>query len=175
MKHRVSSYPDLVRLVLGVDPAVTGTDKSDSTGIILAGKSLDGHYYILGDFTYRGGVTGWGQEAVRIYEDYNCDCIVAEVNQGGDLVESNIRQYNRNVPVRQVRATRGKAIRAEPVADLYRRGMVHHVGEFMDLEYQLTHWTPEDKESPDEMDALVWAITHLMGRSDGGPIQFVRG
>lgn len=173
--NRKANNPDLMQLVVGVDPAVTGTETSDSTGIIVAGKDVEGHYYILGDHTFRGGVTGWGQEVANIYDRYHADYVVAEVNQGGDLVESNIRQYNKNIPVKQVRATRGKAIRAEPVADLYRRGMVHHVGEFMDLEYQLTHWTPEDRESPDEMDALVWAISHLMQRDTGGPIKFIRG
>lgn len=173
--YRRNKAPEMTQVVVGVDPAVSGTDKSDSTGIIIAGKDIEGHYYILGDHTYRGGVTGWGQSVADLYEQYQANYVVAEVNQGGDLVSSNIRQYNRAITVNQVRATRGKAIRAEPVAELYRRGMVHHVGEFMDLEYQLTHWTPEDRESPDEMDALVWAITHLMGRSTGGQITFTRG
>lgn len=173
--YRKNKAPELLQVVVGVDPAVSDTEKSDSTGIIVAGKDEIGHYYVLGDYTYRGGVTGWGKSVADLYEQYQANYVVAEVNQGGDLVSSNIMQYNRNIPVKQVRATRGKAIRAEPIADLYRRGMVHHVGEFMDLEYQLTHWTPEDKESPDEMDALVWAITHLMGRDTSGPIRFIRG
>jgi len=173
--HRKATCPDLLQVVVGVDPAVSDTEKSDSTGIIVAGKDVDGHYYILGDYTYRGGVTGWGRSVADLYVKYQANYVVAEVNQGGDLVSTNIRQYNKSIPVKQVRATRGKAIRAEPVADLYRRGMVHHVGEFMDLEYQLTHWTPEDRESPDEMDALVWAITHLMGRDTAGPLNFIRG
>lgn len=163
--NRVKEFPDLTRVVVAVDPAVTGTDTSDDTGIVIVGRSgrgQDTRFYVLADHTYHGSVTGWADEVVRVYNKYQADCVVGEVNQGGDLVEANIRNAGAHVAYRPVRATRGKAVRAEPIADLYRRGLVHHVGVFNDLEFQMTHWTPEDKDSPDNMDALVWGISHLM-------------
>ena len=93
--------------------------------------------------------------------------VVAETNQGGDLVEMNIRNYDRAIRFKKVTATRGKALRAEPVANLYDMGMVHHVGNFLELEDELCMWTPEDKESPNRLDALVWGVTYLSGRGSG--------
>ena len=92
------------------------------------------------------------------------DKVIAEVNQGGDLVEQNIRNYNRQIPYESVRATRGKAVRAEPVADLYRRGFVHHVGDFLELEDELCTWSAlANQPSPNRLDALVWAVAYLAG------------
>ena len=171
--------PNLVRVVIGVDPAVSGGEKSDDTGIIVAGCGMVAgvkHFFILDDLTYHGDVTGWGQMVANAFNDAKADCVVAEVNQGGDLVEMNIRNYNRNIPVRQVRATRGKAVRAEPIADLYRRGLVHHVKELPDLETQMISWTPESDESPDNMDALVWALSFLAEINySGQKLNFVIG
>lgn len=157
---------DLRRVVIAVDPAVTGLETSDDTGIIAAGTFMferEIHYVILGDHTYHGDVTGWGEEVVRVYNKWQADRVVGEVNQGGDLVQMNIRNYGTNIKFDSVRATRGKAVRAEPVADLYRRGYVHHLGVHTDLEDQMCTWTPEDPESPDNMDAMVWAISYLAG------------
>lgn len=175
VNNRKKEPPGLAQIVIAVDPAVSNTETSDNTGIVVCGKDYNGHYYILGDHTYRGAVTGWGESVCALYDKYQANYVVAEVNNGGDLVTVNIKQYNNMIPVKQVRASRGKAIRAEPVAELYERGMVHHVGEFMDLEYQMTHWTTDDPESPDEMDALVWGVTYLMGRQSGAPLRWVRG
>lgn len=164
INSRVQNQPDLQRIVVGVDPAVTGHETSDDTGIIVAGKAVinnEEHYYILSDRTYHGDVSGWGVEASVAYDKYLADCVVGEVNQGGDLVEMNIRNYNRNITYKSVRATRGKAIRAEPIADLYRRGFVHHIGDFIELEDQMCTWTPGSGDSPNNMDALVWALTDL--------------
>ena len=175
-KTRLGHIPDgLERVVVGVDPAVTGKDTSDDTGIIVAGKlRIDGkfHFYIIDDMTIHGDVTGWGKEVVNAYKKYMADCVVGEVNQGGDLVEMNIRNYDRYIKFKSVRATRGKAKRAEPVADLYERGLVHHCGYFQDLEDMMCSWTPESEDSPDNMDAMVWAVSHLAGI--GGDIKITR-
>jgi phage terminase large subunit-like protein len=157
---------DLRRVVIAVDPAVTGLDTSDDTGIIAVGTFMymnEIHYVVLGDYTYHGDVTGWGEEVVRVYHKWQADRVVGEVNQGGDLVKANIRNYDSVIRFDSVRATRGKAVRAEPVADLYRRGYVHHLGVHQELEDQMCTWTPEDNESPDNMDALVWGISYLTG------------
>jgi PBSX family phage terminase large subunit len=170
IRHRVESVSDLTRVVVAVDPAVTGNETSDDTGIIVVGsKTVDGkeHYYVMDDFTYHGDVTGWGQSVIDAYRRHSADLVVAETNQGGDLVEMNIRNYDRSIRFKKVTATRGKALRAEPVANLYDMGLVHHVGNFLELEDELCMWTPEDKESPNRLDALVWGITYLSGRGSG--------
>lgn len=170
IKNRVIKAPEsLLSVAIGVDPAVTGNAKSDDTGIIAAAKALvDGqeHYYILSDDTVHGSVTGWGKKVVEIYKKMMADVVIGEVNQGGDLVEMNIRNYDRMINYRAVRATRGKAKRAEPIADLYQRGLVHHVGEFSDLEEQMITWTPESTFSPNNLDAAVWVLSHLSGMGD---------
>ena len=170
IRHRVESVSDLTRVVVAVDPAVTGNETSDDTGIIVVGsKTIDGkeHYYVIDDFTYHGDVTGWGQSVIDAYRRHSADLVVAETNQGGDLVEMNIRNYDRSIRFKKVTATRGKALRAEPIANLYDMGMVHHVGNFLELEDELCMWTPEDKESPNRLDALVWGVTYLSGRGSG--------
>lgn len=170
IRHRVESVSDLTRVVVAVDPAVTGNETSDDTGIIGVGsKTINGkeHYFVLDDATYHGDVTGWGQSVVDLYHKLKADTVVAETNQGGDLVEMNIRNYNRNIPFKKVTATRGKALRAEPVANLYDMGLVHHVGNFLELEDELCTWAPTDKESPNRLDALVWGITYLSERGSG--------
>ena len=170
IRHRVESVSDLTRVVVAVDPAVTGNETSDDTGIIVVGsKTIDGkeHYYVMDDFTYHGDVTGWGQSVIDAYRRHSADLVVAETNQGGDLVEMNIRNYDRSIKFKKVTATRGKALRAEPIANLYDMGLVHHVGNFLELEDELCMWTPEDKESPNRLDALVWGVTYLSGRGSG--------
>jgi len=173
MNGRVLNTPDsLKRIVVAVDPAVTGRETSDDTGIIVAGKQIintEEHYYIIADRTYHGDVSGWGAEAAATYNKYDADCVVGEVNQGGDLVEMNIRNYDRNIKYKSVRATRGKTTRAEPIADLYRRGLVHHVGEFLELEDQMcTYVQGIGMSSPDNLDALVWALTELSEKGNRG-------
>lgn len=169
IKNRWSGgAPDFASVVVGVDPAVSNTETSDSTGIVCAASAMingERHYFVLGDYTYSGSVTGWGKEAVRVYNLHAADRVIGEVNNGGDLVEVNIRNYDRDISYKSVRASRGKAVRAEPVADLYERGYVHHLSEFPELEDQMCTWTPEADYSPDNMDALVWAITWLSKKS----------
>jgi phage terminase large subunit-like protein len=156
----VLKAPDLVRVVVGVDPAISAKDESDETGIIVAGKGADGHAYVLDDLSLRASPDGWARAAVTAYHRNSADRIVAEVNQGGDMVENTVRTVDRNVAYSAVHASRGKYSRAEPIAALYEQGKVHHVGTFAELEDQQCQWVPGDK-SPDRLDALVWAITAL--------------
>ncbi len=160
---RVREVPQLVRVVVGMDPAVTGNEKSDETGILVGGIAANGHGYVLQDASLRGSPAEWARAGVRVFHHWNADRIIGEVNNGGDLVEVNIRTVDRNVPFRSVHASRGKAIRAEPVAALYEQGRIHHVGTFPELEDQMCDWVPGSRESPDRMDALVWTIWELFG------------
>lgn len=159
--HRATGVPPLRRVVVAIDPAVTAGEESDSTGIIAAGVGLDGHLYVLADRTCRTSPERWARTAVDLYDEVAADRIVAEVNNGGDLVESVLRAVDSSVPVRKVHASRGKRLRAEPVAAMYEQGRVHHVGDLSALEDQLTTWTPDSDGSPDRLDALVWALTDL--------------
>ena len=154
--------PSLIRVVVGIDPAVTSGDESDSTGIVTAGYAANGHYYILSDKTLKATPDAWARVAVNEFELHKADRIIAETNNGGDLVVHLLNQVNPNVPVKKVTATRGKAVRAEPIASLYEQGRVHHVGYFSELEEQMCEWEPGvSKDSPDRMDAMVWALTEL--------------
>lgn len=158
---RVQQHPTLVRVVTGVDPAVTSGSDSADTGIVTAGLDAAGHYFVLADSTLHGSPNEWGMAVVMAHHKHQGDRVIGEVNNGGDLVEANLRTVDRNIPYTGVRATRGKAVRAEPVAALYEQGKVHHVGVFPELEDQMCSWQPGEK-SPDRLDALVWAITDLM-------------
>jgi phage terminase large subunit-like protein len=158
---RVFHAPELVRVVVGVDPAATSNDTSDETGIVVAGLGRDGHGYVLADRSGRYTPDRWGKEVVAAYMRHHGDRVVPEVNNGGEMVTHVIRTVDPTVPVKPVHASRGKVIRAEPVAALYEQGRVHHVGQLPELEDQITSWTPGDR-SPDRMDALVWALTELM-------------
>lgn len=159
--HRhVGAPPPLARIVVGVDPAVTGSETSDETGIVVVGKDAAGHLYVLGDYSIRGTPLDWARQVAWAVDKHGADRVVGEVNNGGDLVEVNLRTVSKNLPFKKVTASRGKYIRAEPAAALYEKGVVHHVGAFPELEDQMCEWIPGD-ESPDRMDALVWAITEL--------------
>ena len=152
----------LSRVVVAVDPAITSTAGADETGIVVAGRGADGHGYVLADRTCRETPDGWGRRVVHAYHEHEADGVVAEGNQGGEMVSHVIHTIDRNVPVRIVHASRGKVARAEPVAALYEQGRVHHVGLFDELEDQLCTWVPESGTSPDRLDALVWALTDLL-------------
>lgn len=164
---RVKSAPDnLRRVVVAVDPATTSNEHSDETGIVVAGIGRDEHLYILADRSLIGTPDQWARAAVNAYKEFEADRIIAETNNGGDMVEAVIRQVDRSVSYRKVTATRGKTIRAEPVAALYEQGRAHHVGAFDKLEDQMVEYDPTDVQrvkSPDRMDALVWAGTELFG------------
>ena len=162
-RARVTSdaVPPLYRIVVAIDPAVTSGEDSDETGIVVAGVSSNGHFYVLEDATLRATPDAWGKRAVQSFRDWKADRIVAEVNNGGDMVIMVLQQVDVNVPVTKVHASRGKRMRAEPISALYEQGRVHHVGGFDKLEDQMVSWTPESPDSPDRLDALVWALTEL--------------
>jgi len=162
---RVDQWPDLLRVVVAIDPAVTSGDNSDDTGIVVAGLGYDGHGYVMADLTCHVSPGEWATRAVNGYVEYHADRIVGEVNNGGDMVETTIRTVDSRVPYKAVHASRGKRSRAEPVAALYEQGRAHHVGlpQFLDLEDQMCNFVPDSMAgSPDRVDALVWALTELM-------------
>lgn len=160
---RVQHAPPLSRIVVAVDPSVTSNPDSDECGIIVAGKTENDHAYILEDFSGIYSPDTWARKAVFAYEKYEANRMIAEVNQGGDLVENNIRTVSNTVSYKSVRAYKGKFLRAEPVAAMYEQGRVHHVGTLSKLEDQLTGWNPTTGErSPDRLDALVYAVTELL-------------
>jgi phage terminase large subunit-like protein len=154
---------NLKRIVIGIDPAVTSGDKSDETGIIVAGLTDDGSGVVLEDLSMKAPAHIWIQRAIEAYHRLKADRIIAEVNMGGDLVEQLIRSHDKQVSYRSVRATRGKYLRAEPIAALYERGKVWHATTFENLENQMCTYVPgSNQKSPDRLDALVWALTDLM-------------
>ena len=159
---RVVEYPPLDRVVVAVDPAVTSGENADETGIVVVGLGRDGHAYVLDDSTLRATPADWARAVIAAYHRYQADTVVAEANQGGDLISTVIRTVDDRVPIRLVRASRGKRTRAEPVAALYEQHRVHHVGFFPELEDQLCSWVPDVGSSPDRLDALVWALTDLV-------------
>lgn len=162
--------PTMQRIVVAVDPSGTkGDGKGDDIGIIVAGLGVDGRAYVLEDATCNMSPEGWARRAVDLYKRYNADRIIAERNFGGAMVQAIINTVDRQASFKEVTATRGKVIRAEPIAALYEQGKVSHVGDFPDLEDQMSNFTPSGyvgDNSPDRADALVWALTELM--LDGG-------
>jgi phage terminase large subunit-like protein len=171
-RGRVRRAPALARLVVAVDPAVSAGEAANETGIVVVGRGEDGHGYVLEDVSSKGSPAEWAAAAVMAFDRWGADRIVAEVNQGGDMVEHTIRTAAQDlhqrgkrgtgyVSFRQVRASRGKFTRAEPVSALYEQGRMHHVGMLAELEDQMCTWLPGE-ESPDRMDALVWGATELM-------------
>ncbi|HEX4395177.1 MAG TPA: terminase family protein [Mycobacterium sp.] len=158
---RVDQVPPLVRIVVGVDPATTSGEKSDFTGIVVAGRSADGHLYVLQDATMKGSPRSCMAKAVSLYHQWHADRIVGETNNGGDYIENLLRTVDPNVPYRSVRATRGKIVRAEPISSLWEQHRAHIVGCLPQLEDQMCAFTPDSTESPDNLDALVWSATEL--------------
>ena len=170
--YRLREAPEVSRIVVAVDPAVTATEASDEHGIVVAGIS-EQRGVVLEDASLSGSPNEWARRAVSLYRSWNADCIVIEVNQGGDMVAHTIRTIDPNVNIREVRASRGKHVRAEPIAALYEQGRVAHVGAFPELEAQMTQMTTsgyEGEGSPDRVDALVWAMTELFpGMTERAP------
>lgn len=180
-RYRVEQAPEtLNRVVVAVDPAASYHSGSDATGIVVAGSSGfqdDIDFYVIEDLSLHAPPEKWGEVAVEAWERYQADGVVIEVNQGGAMATQVVVQAARHLRARgviatlprvlQVRATRGKALRAEPVATLYEQGRVHHVGALPELERELVSWTPDTPKSPDRLDATVWALSHLMRRTAG--------
>ena len=162
---RVPIHPDLARIVVAVDPPVSTGENADACGIVCAGLGEDGRGYVLDDRTIAGAPPArWARAVVDLYHEREANLVVAEVNQGGDLVASVIRAVERSIPIRAVRATRGKRLRAEPVATLYEQRRISHAGSFPALEDEMCSFCSgrESSRSPDRLDALVWAMTELM-------------
>jgi phage terminase large subunit-like protein len=164
--EHVTRCPSLARIVVGVDPP--GTEDGAECGIVVAGFAMQGddrHAYVLEDRSLQGSPARWGGEVVAAYSRNQSDRVIGETNFGGDMVENTIRsvENGRDVAYKSVHASRGKAVRAEPIVAYYEQGRVHHVGEFQGLEDEMCNWVPgESKWSPNRIDALVWALTEMM-------------
>jgi phage terminase large subunit-like protein len=160
---RIPQAPPLARVVVAIDPPATSRQGADACGIVAVGRAESGWLYVLEDATVSGlSPTGWATRAIALYRRLQADSLVAEVNMGGDMVRSVLKEVDASVPLKEVRATRGKYLRAEPVAALYEQGRIHHCGGFKELEQEMTNYVAGESASPNRMDALVWAISYLM-------------
>lgn len=174
-RDRITSAPELKRIVVAIDPAVTSGENADETGIIVAGVGGDGHAYVLDDLSLRGAPHEWAQRAIAAYHRYQADRIIGESNNGGEMIAGTVRMIDATVSFKAVHASRGKVTRAEPVSALYEQRKVHHVGAMPVLEDQLCAFTSDfDRAragySPDRLDALVWALSELVVRNSA-PVQ----
>src|SRR5262249_54482038 len=150
-------------------PAISRRKGSDETGIVVVGRGEDDHAYVLEDQSGRHSMNDWPKVVTKLYRDHGADLVVVETNRGGELPGKVLRDECPGIPVREVRAHHQKEVRADPVSRLYERGMVHHVGRDLDeLEVQMTGWNPQKEESPDRLDALVWAVWELIGDGIAG-------
>ena len=169
---RVRDLPKFKRVVVAIDPAVTSDERSDETGIMVVGKAEDDHAYVIEDLSGRLSAEEWGKRAIGAFHKYSADRIVAEVNNGGDLVEKVLRTIDRNIGYKGIRATKGKILRAEPVAALYEQKRVHHVGQFMKLEEEMCVFSLENlRDNNGRVDSLVYGVSELMLVNK----EFVRG
>ena len=159
---RKNAKPEMSRIIVAVDPAVTANEQSDETGIVIAGIGVDGFGYVLDDRSCRMSPDGWARRAAQAYHEYSADRLIVEDNQGGEMVEFLLSTVDPTVPIKRIRASRGKRLRAEPVAALYEQGRVHHVGTFSELEDQMASFTGDGGENDDRVDALVHALTEVM-------------
>ena len=158
----VDELPEMKRIVVAIDPATTSNKNSDETGIIVAGLGVDNHAYVLEDLSGKYTPAEWATVALDAYAKYKADRIIAETNQGGDMVEHTLRTFDSKVSYKGVHASRGKTARAEPIAALDTQGRIHHAGIFGALEDQLCRFMAGVKDSPDRADARTWALTELM-------------
>jgi phage terminase large subunit-like protein len=167
---------NLERVYVAVDPAVSNTEGSDEHGIVVVGmkRDKDGYArgYVLEDGTVRGSPEDWARKAINLYRSWDADKIIAEKNQGGDMVLGTLKAVDRSVPVELVHATKGKVVRAEPISALYEQGRVHHIGAFDKLEDQMCMFSIDNLRSasngsPDRVDALVWGLTKLFDKIAG--------
>lgn len=163
---RVGAAPPLLRIVIGLDPS--GSTSGNEAGIVAGGIDAAGHGYVLEDASLAGSPDAWARAAVGLYDDLAADRLVAEINYGGEMVEKTIRTVDPSVSYRAVHASRGKIIRAEPIAALYEQGRVHHVGCFPLLEDEMCNYTKDAEFSPNRLDALVWMLTEVMLGGGGG-------
>jgi phage terminase large subunit-like protein len=171
-----SELPPLKRIVVAIDPAVSTGENSDETGLVVAALGVDGKGYLLEDASGKLAPIEWARRAVALYRSWGADRIVAEANQGGLMVEQTVRTVDANASFRAVHASRGKITRAEPIAALAEQRRIHHVGVFPELEDQLCSFAGGSTNSPDRLDAMVWAFTELMvGEQTSGFLEFYAG
>jgi phage terminase large subunit-like protein len=164
---RIAAVPDMTRIVVAVDPPVSVT--GDECGIVVVGRCVDEEGYVLADYS-AGGLTpaGWAARVMDAFAEFEADAVIAESNQGGEMVRSVLAQADASAPVKLVHASRGKIVRAAPAAALYEARRVHHAGRFAELEDQMCHYDgAKSAKSPDRMDALVWALADLFGGKRG--------
>jgi len=166
---RVDDTPDLERIVVAVDPAVSAHQDSDETGIVAVGIGVDGEGYVLADRSCKLSPAGWARIVAGLYHDLEADRVVVEANQGGEMVEYTLATVDQSVPVKRIHASRGKRLRAEPVAALYEQARVHHVGVFSALEDQMMSFTGDSGGADDRVDALVHGLTEAVLDGAAGP------
>lgn len=160
--NRVAEAPQMTRIVVAIDPAVTSGENADETGIVVVGRGEDGDAYVLADRTIRDTPNAWANKAIAAFREFGeIGTIVGEKNQGGDLIENVLRSVDPHIPYKGITAKQGKRLRAEPISALYEQGRVHHVGVLTALEDQLCGWVPDSGLSPDRLDALVHGIAEL--------------
>jgi phage terminase large subunit-like protein len=164
---------NLDKVIVSIDPAITTSAEGAETGIVVVGKDAEDNGYLLADHSGHYSPSGWAQKAIDLYKMYRANYIVAEVNNGGDMVISTIKNVDATVKTKKVVATRGKRTRAEPVSMLYEQGRVWHVGKYAKLEEQAVDFNPEGGESPDRVDALVWGFTELIIQPNEVKIRFL--
>ena len=172
----VREVPDMARIVVAVDPSGTSgkDDQADDVGIVVAGKGMDGNFYVLADRTCNLSPSGWGRRVGEAYREFKADRVIVEKNFGGDMALQVVRSHDAAIPVRAVNASRGKVQRAEPIAALYEQKRVRHVGGLGALEDQLCGFTPSGYMgggSPDRADAAIWALTELSVKT-AAPVSF---
>lgn len=164
---RVESQPELVSIIVSIDPAVTSSKTSDKTALVVCGLDSDGHGYILYSTSLKATPTVWARKAITLFDEYDADYIVVEVNNGGDLIRTTLEQERSNIPVKEVRASQNKVARMEPISLLAEQGKVHIVGVQEELEDQLVRYEGKGK-SPDLYDAMCWGLTSLMLKKKKG-------
>lgn len=173
--YRITELPEMTRIVVSIDPATTSGEDADETGIIVVGKGTDGRGYVIADRSCRDTPLGWANRAIAAYEEFKADRIVAEKNQGGEMVEQTIRTVNPLVPYKGINAKQGKRLRAEPIAALYEQGRVSHLNTLKELETQMIEWVPDSGYSPDRLDALVHGLAELGFAFGGSADRFFAG
>lgn len=156
---------DFKRVVVAVDPAATAGEDSDETGIIVCALGVDDRGYVIDDMSGKFSPQEWAARSINAYRKYAADKIVIETNMGGDMDEQTLRSIEKNIPITRIHAKRGKITRAEPISSLYEQGRVSHIGMFEQLEDQMTSFAPGCSDSPDRVDAMVYALSELMGVS----------
>lgn len=172
--HHASTLPKMRRTIVAIDPAIRSQSHNDETGIIVCGLGDDGRGYVLADRSGRMSPDAWARRVLSAFDDFDANLILAETNRGGEMVENTLRTIRPHVPFKEAQASKGKGLRAEPIAALYEQGRVSHAEKLAVLEKQLTTWNPkESPESPDRLDALVWGLRELLCSSPaptfGGP------